>query len=402
MRRLPAVFVSSTCYDLQQVRTNIRSFVEEIGMEPLLSEYDSFPVDPAAGTVENCLKTVEQRADVFILIIGGRYGFDKTPSGKSITNLEYLRAKAKGIPIFVFVHKPVLSYLEVWKLNSDGNYKGIVDTTKLFEFVSSLRDSGGTWVYPFESAHDITTTLKKQLAYLVTDGLEVLRRVNAPGLPPTLRQLNGSALRLVIEKPFGWEGLLFVQVLKDEMQGVADFKRDNSYGVSLGVGEVIADVDLVGWALREMRHVMHLIRGLERFVNTAIREAMSPPSNPENVVYGAKRLAAGYRELLEAASRCRRAVIEPRFSKLVDLIASIGSHVATEVEVFVETLGRDIQAVVANPPEEESTAEVRATLTFTAPDLEPLQGEIEKVRAVLQARAAGQDDCRDADDFHQE
>ena len=104
-RRTPTVFVSSTCYDLKQIREDIREFfTSNYSFEVLLSEFDSFPVDPCIGTFENCLNNVDNSADVFILIVGTRYGY-VTDQGKSITNLEYLHAKAKGIPIYVFVSK---------------------------------------------------------------------------------------------------------------------------------------------------------------------------------------------------------------------------------------------------------------------------------------------------------
>ena len=50
----PSVFVSSTFYDLAQVRQDLRLFFESLGMVPVLSESSSFPVDPNLGAVENC------------------------------------------------------------------------------------------------------------------------------------------------------------------------------------------------------------------------------------------------------------------------------------------------------------------------------------------------------------
>lgn len=94
-RRTPVVFVSSTCYDLKQVREDLKDFFENnYGFQAMLSEFDSFPIDPCIGTFENCLSNVDQSADIFILIVGNRYGY-VTDRGKSITNLEYLHAKAK-------------------------------------------------------------------------------------------------------------------------------------------------------------------------------------------------------------------------------------------------------------------------------------------------------------------
>jgi len=117
----PAVFVSSTCYDLKQVRSDIKQFLQSLGVDPVLSEYGSFPVSPELGTVDNCLKAVESRADIFVLIVGARYG-SATEQGRSVTNLELLAAKAKGIPVYAFVMRPILNILSVWKSNPDADY----------------------------------------------------------------------------------------------------------------------------------------------------------------------------------------------------------------------------------------------------------------------------------------
>ena len=106
-RNKPVVFVSSTCYDLKQIRADMKEFIEgTYGFNAMLSEFDSFPIDPCVGTFENCLSNVDQCADVFVLIVGNRYGY-VLESGKSVTNLEYLHAKAKGIPMYVFVSKKI-------------------------------------------------------------------------------------------------------------------------------------------------------------------------------------------------------------------------------------------------------------------------------------------------------
>src|SRR2546426_4163085 len=92
---------SSTFYDLRQVRADLTAFiVDELGYVPLLSELNSFPVDPDAATAENCRRRVEEDADILILVVGGRYGSVDSDTAKSITNLEYLAARSKGIPIY--------------------------------------------------------------------------------------------------------------------------------------------------------------------------------------------------------------------------------------------------------------------------------------------------------------
>src|SRR5687768_1322938 len=84
--RKPSVFVSSTCYDLKQLRADLYQYLENAGLDPVLSEYPTFPVNPDTATVANCRKAVESRADVFVLVIGGRYG-STDEYGKSVTNL---------------------------------------------------------------------------------------------------------------------------------------------------------------------------------------------------------------------------------------------------------------------------------------------------------------------------
>ena len=45
--KVPTAFLSSTCYDLKQIRTDIKKFFEEnLGFDIFLSEYTLFPVNP--------------------------------------------------------------------------------------------------------------------------------------------------------------------------------------------------------------------------------------------------------------------------------------------------------------------------------------------------------------------
>lgn len=60
MTRPPAVFVSSTFYDLKQIRADLKQFLTTLGLNPVISEYDSFPIDPGIPAVENCLKVVDE------------------------------------------------------------------------------------------------------------------------------------------------------------------------------------------------------------------------------------------------------------------------------------------------------------------------------------------------------
>lgn len=132
------IFVSSTCYDLSQVRADLYDFISGLGYQPILSEYPSFPVDPDEDTISNCIQNVET-ADIFILIIGGRYG-SLVDSGKSITNTEYMHARNRGIPVYVFIQRSVIGMLGFWESNPDSDFSKYVDSTRVFEFVKEVRE----------------------------------------------------------------------------------------------------------------------------------------------------------------------------------------------------------------------------------------------------------------------
>lgn len=40
------IFISSTCYDLSQVRQDLRDFISGLGHTPMMSEQNDFPIIP--------------------------------------------------------------------------------------------------------------------------------------------------------------------------------------------------------------------------------------------------------------------------------------------------------------------------------------------------------------------
>lgn len=378
----PSVYLSSTCYDLGQVRADIRSFIESMGFDPVLSEYRSFPVDPDVGTVENCLKTVDSRADLFVLIVGGRYG-SQTDQGKSVTNLEYLRARAKGIPIYVFVLKSILNVLPVWKSNPQGDFNNVVDTPKLFGFVEALKGSGEVWVYPFETAQDIIATLRTQLAILFMEALHLRTQAKAVGLPDVLAKLRGEALRLVVERPLAWEARLFSQVLSDELQAASNIKRDMDYGIALGEAKRFDDVVAVSqWLSGKAAQLVSMGQAINKLFNVAIQDAMGlpgQPGDPEKLVYAAKKLAEAYRYAINWTIELQQVETDEEFRSLVSKTSKLPKNMIGEVEQYSQDLKTGLEQVIATHVSGEQRR-IEFNLTLTAPDTTELLQEIEKLR----------------------
>ena len=382
----PSVFVSSTCYDLAQVREDLKSFFESLGIVvPILSDSSSFPVDLNRSTIENCLECVKEKANIFILIIGRRYGFE-TENGKSVTHLEYLEAKAKGIPRYVFVQKSILTAHADWRINRFGDFSEIVDSPKLFEFVELLSDPNENWVHPFESAQEIIDTLRMQLAYLFMDALTIRTKMLGSGLSESLQDLlSGAALLLVVQRPFAWEYRLFVQVLRDEISRIASIKKDLDYGLALGKSVRLGDpAKVIEWVQTKLEEIKALIKSMEVLVNSALPKALGAPGEPsdvEEIVYVAQRMAEVYRSILEWTIEFRRIQVDEKFSHLLELIAQTSHNVIEETEAFVVNYNRQIDCAEQRYKETKQPQSMEIIFKLTCPDMRELYSEICRLKS---------------------
>lgn len=168
---IPRVFLSSTCYDLKYIRENLKYFIKTSGYEPVLSEEGSVYYDPTLDTQDSCLREVPS-CQLFVLVIGGRFGEVYKDTEASITNIEYREAVKSKVPIFALVDNLVLSEYFVYqknKANPKIDEKKIdypsVDSTKIFDFIEEVRrNSVNNALVPFGDFSDIEAYLRQQWA----------------------------------------------------------------------------------------------------------------------------------------------------------------------------------------------------------------------------------------------
>jgi hypothetical protein len=380
----PSVFVSSTCYDLAQVRKDLRAFIESLGMTATMSEYSSFPVDPNLDAVGNCLGRVKDSADILVLLVGGRYG-SPTETGKSVTNLEYAEAKARGIPRYVFVDKRILTILPVWENTPSADFSGIVDSPKLFDFVKSLRDPKENWVFPFESAQDVIDTLRNQFAYLFKDCLDIRQKVARAGLPEQLQDLSGAALAVVIQKPRPWEYRLFCQVYADEIARCSSLSRDLRYGITLGQGVRFGDfTSFREWTQTKIAEVLSFVASAQKVVDIALPKAVGPPGEPgdvEEIIYAAKRLGLVYRRFLEWTAEFRHGESDDTFGPALRILGKLSQDIISQLEGFSGTLQRELDEAVRQYEATKERRIVEITLKLTVPELDGFDAELHKLAA---------------------
>lgn len=190
------VFISSTCYDLSLLRSELRSFVLSLGYDPIMSDYADVVYDPRIHTHTSCIDEVAN-CDMLVVIIGSRLGGKGVPEALekidfaalekiskdsaflskdtpvSITQLEVLKALSAGIPVYTFIEKKVYYEHEIYEKNKGNSdvIENIVfptiekpETAKyIFEFINYIRlKSIGNSIFQFERIQDIEDTLKKQ------------------------------------------------------------------------------------------------------------------------------------------------------------------------------------------------------------------------------------------------
>lgn len=94
-----SIFISSTFEDLKQERQAVQDVVISAGDFPV--QMESFPA--ADEDQFSFIKTLIDKCDYYVLIVGGRYG-TLADDGMSYTEKEYRYAVSVGVPVLVMLH----------------------------------------------------------------------------------------------------------------------------------------------------------------------------------------------------------------------------------------------------------------------------------------------------------
>lgn len=211
------VFVSSTCYDLIDVRAELCATLREIGATPILSEDKGsefyVPQKPSVNSIEACLENV-RRADLVIFLLSQRYGplLRGRYGEKSATHVEYDEAVAHGKPKLLYVRTTLAGEFSVWRKNKRGfksQWANEKDARALFRFLEDHqnlhRPSGDTdsnnWYSTFNNSVDLCTDVQKQLRRQVREN-RTLQLIDA-GQVPILIPLTQSVEEVPVQPGLG-------------------------------------------------------------------------------------------------------------------------------------------------------------------------------------------------------
>lgn len=377
--------ISSTFYDLQQVREDLRVFLEDhLGYRTLLSEHPSFPVNPSLDAIENCRERVSRDADVLVLVIGGRYGHVDDRTAKSVTNIEYLAAREKGIPVYAFVSAGILPLLQMYRDNPSANYSSAVDNPLVFDFIARVRDVDKVWTQGFTRAADIIEALRIQFAYEHTRGL--LLAATFRESQHDIAWMNGwsaETVRIALERPFAWEWRLFASALRDALASHRKLRARHRSKKAFGLGQDVSDP--IAWMGARFSDARRFPSALEDVINSALPEAFGPSGQPGNrdlVLFAAETLGDIYREMLRWSERVRTANIHDCFSLAVALLGRFLDAAIEALEEFSDRLSQDLAEKLPRAQRGEHV-ELSHTLTVRL-----AQGTVEAYHSAMQTAAA--------------
>lgn len=201
------IFCSSTCYDLIDLRAELRQFISSLGLKPIMSDHPDteFKTFPDKNSIETCLINLRD-SDVVIVILSQRYGPSLKDAGfgdYSATHLEYLEAVKHKKRLILFVRDRLEGDYEIFrKTGKTKDLQWIKDAkdTRLFEIIKkhkTLSNSNtNNWYWTFKDSTELKERLRIDLRNEInTNRLnELTRSGNCPLLIATAtgRQVPNS------------------------------------------------------------------------------------------------------------------------------------------------------------------------------------------------------------------
>ena len=196
----PRVFISSTFYDLRQIREDIDRFVKDLGYDPVRHEMGGIAYGSKEAPEKYAFKEVGL-CDILVCIIGNRYGTEaRGGSGNSITQAELKHALEKGIQVFIFIEQAVHSEYQTYQINKETKefrYRH-VDDRRIYEFLDLIYAlPANNPIASFNTSRDITDYLREQWAGLFQRFLASQSRIEEINVLSQMKSVSTTLSQLV-------------------------------------------------------------------------------------------------------------------------------------------------------------------------------------------------------------
>ena len=164
---VPRVFISSTFYDLKQVRFNIGDFINNLGYEAVMHERSGVAYTQNEPLEQDCYYELAS-CDIVVCVIGNHFGSRSAGNELSITMNEIQTAIKNKKKVYIFIAKDVYIENRTYEYNKEnGSFKSAyTDNLKIHEFISELKNNNRVLIESFDTTDEIISTLKLQFAGL--------------------------------------------------------------------------------------------------------------------------------------------------------------------------------------------------------------------------------------------
>jgi hypothetical protein len=191
----PRVFISSTFYDLRQVRADLERTVRELGYDPVLNERGSIPYGSQERVEEYCYREIGT-CDILIAIVGGRFGSESQHLPYSVSQVEIQTALKLGRQVYLFIENAVWNEYHIYLANKDveGVRFRYADDKRVYHFIEEVAAlPQNNPIATFTTSDDISMYLKEQWAGLFQ---RFLREQSRVGETKLLEELQTTAKTL--------------------------------------------------------------------------------------------------------------------------------------------------------------------------------------------------------------
>lgn len=238
------IFISSTYVDMIPYREALQTAITNCdsvayGMERFVPA----PIRP----LDRCYEEIAN-SQIYVLLLGHRYGEIETDSGKSYTELEYDKAKESGLPILAFLlDTERVGVLEKFR-ESDSQYEA------LLRFKNELKNSKEITVGTFTSEKD----LQDKATRAIKETIDRLQSVSHTAEDPNI---GAKLYAKFIKRPERYKGQeAILRVRMDGRYGDARLREDLYEAFNMPIGDALylndlfvlgtaIDVDQKGWLI---------------------------------------------------------------------------------------------------------------------------------------------------------
>ena len=179
------IFISSTHYDLIDLRAELSSHLSSLGYDPIVSSEAGFPDNtPKLAPWESCLPVLST-CFMMILIIDSKYGaklewkhYDEICKNEKIspTHAEYRFAHSKRIRMIVFIRKEIMAHYQSYKRlrdegKTDTGTRELLNKTlpkrinfETLQFISEVkRITPIPWIKEFDDVTEVKREVQSKL-----------------------------------------------------------------------------------------------------------------------------------------------------------------------------------------------------------------------------------------------